>query len=212
MDKYKATIHRVEPQIQVSMALLGLIYFVAFATEVLGSPDSLEQQLSAGAQNAIWLVFVIELLLRFLASEDKKRFLWANALEIVAITLPVLRAFRVLRLMLVFRWLSPFFKTRFQRTGIYLAFLVPLTCVTGALAILDVERDSEGARISSFADALWWSLATVTTIGDNNFYPVTQTGRVVAGALMVAGISLFSAGAGMFASWLQGGLHEKPRS
>jgi hypothetical protein len=47
-------------------------------------------------------------------------------------------------------------------------------------------------RVASFADALWWSLATITTVGYGDIYPVTTAGRIVGGFTMVIGISTFA--------------------
>jgi voltage-gated potassium channel len=45
-------------------------------------------------------------------------------------------------------------------------------------------------------------LATITTVGYGDKYPTTLEGQLVAAVLMITGIALFSAGAGMFASWI----------
>ncbi|WP_104061324.1 potassium channel family protein [Arthrobacter sp. 4R501] len=45
---------------------------------------------------------------------------------------------------------------------------------------LSVEQNTPGANITTFGEALWWAVATITTIGDSNFYLVTELGRFVA--------------------------------
>jgi voltage-gated potassium channel len=45
--------------------------------------------------------------------------------------------------------------------------------------------------IQTFMDALWWSVATITTVGYGDVYPITPGGRSVAVFLMLTGISLF---------------------
>ena len=55
---------------------------------------------------------------------------------------------------------------------------------------VDVERGAHGANITTFGDALWWAMTTVTTVGYGDQFPVTTTGRIVAAALMLVGISL----------------------
>lgn len=70
-----------------------------------------------------------------------------------------------------------------------------------ALAMLDAERDADGATIHTFGDALWWGATTVTTVGYGDRYPVTTTGRIVATALMVVGISLVGVVTATIAAW-----------
>ena len=48
------------------------------------------------------------------------------------------------------------------------------------------------ARPHSFFDALWWSLATITTVGYGDIYPVTTAGRIIGGFTMIVGISTFA--------------------
>jgi voltage-gated potassium channel len=52
------------------------------------------------------------------------------------------------------------------------------------------ERGGDGS-IQTFADALWWAAATITTVGYGDVYPRTAAGRGVAVVLMLIGISLF---------------------
>jgi voltage-gated potassium channel len=63
-------------------------------------------------------------------------------------------------------------------------------------------RQSSEANIKSFADALWWAITTVTTVGHGDRYPTTGTGRFVAGGLMLAGIALLGIVTASLASWL----------
>ena len=51
------------------------------------------------------------------------------------------------------------------------------------------EDVGDGRKIHSFFDALWWSAATVTTVGYGDIYPVTAMGRIIAVFTMIVGIS-----------------------
>ncbi len=52
-----------------------------------------------------------------------------------------------------------------------------------------------------FGDALWWAVVTMTTVGYGDVYPVTATGRYVAVAVMVVGVSLLGAVTATVAAW-----------
>ena len=78
---------------------------------------------------------------------------------------------------------------------------VSLVGFVAALAVLDAERDAPDASITTFGDALWWTITTISTVGYGDRYPVTVQGRVVAGALMVAGIALLGVVTASIASW-----------
>lgn len=46
-------------------------------------------------------------------------------------------------------------------------------------------------NVTSYADALWWAMCTVSTVGYGDVFPITGYGRVVAAFLIVIGISFF---------------------
>ena len=69
------------------------------------------------------------------------------------------------------------------------------------LAIESAERDVPDATITTFADALWWVLTTITTVGYGDRYPVTTEGRLVAAGLMIAGIAVLGTVTATIASW-----------
>ena len=47
-------------------------------------------------------------------------------------------------------------------------------------------------RIHSFGDAIWWSSATITTVGYGDVAPITVVGRLIGVVTMVVGISTFA--------------------
>ena len=67
-----------------------------------------------------------------------------------------------------------------------------LTWLTSAVGFTLAEDVGEGGRVHSFFDALWWSTATITTVGYGDIYPVTAAGRLIAAFAMVVGISTFA--------------------
>ena len=188
----------------IPFAVLGIAYLGIYSIEVIyASNDALAFNLER-LGNLIWLVFILDLLIRFVASDSLLNFLKNNFIELLAVTLPFLRVLRMLRVLLAVRGLRIFVVDRARATGVYIALLAPLTWFTGAIVVLDVESGHSNSTINSLGKALWWSLSTITTVGYGDLYPVTTSGKFVAAVVMITGISLFSAGAGLFASWIMG--------
>lgn len=79
-------------------------------------------------------------------------------------------------------------KKRALATGLAATFLV---WITAASAFTIAEDVGVGGRYSSFFDALWWSLTTITTVGYGDIVPVTAIGRLVGSFCMIIGISMF---------------------
>jgi voltage-gated potassium channel len=73
-----------------------------------------------------------------------------------------------------------------------------------SVSILVFER-AEGTNIKSAEDAIWWSVATMTTVGYGDKYPVTTEGRVIGIILMVCGVGMFAGLSGLVASLFLGG-------
>jgi voltage-gated potassium channel len=67
--------------------------------------------------------------------------------------------------------------------------------------VLDVERTAAKANITTFPDALWWAVSTVTTVGYGDHYPVTAAGRGIGVALMLTGVGIFGVITASAAAW-----------
>lgn len=186
------------------MAVLGVIYLAAYSIQVVySSNNALVEQLEITSQ-IIWAIFVVDVVFRLLGSESIPKFLKSSWLEILALAIPFMRILRVFRVILALRGIKGFVKNRASAMGTYILMLVPLTWFSGGIAVLDAESTNPEASITNLREALWWSLATITTVGYGDKYPTTLEGQLVAAVLMLTGIALFSAGAGIFASWIMG--------
>lgn len=73
--------------------------------------------------------------------------------------------------------------------GIAIAFLV---ATAGAMAIVSVEAPAEGSNIKTGADALWYAIVTISTVGYGDRFPVTLGGRIIGSGLIVVGVGIFS--------------------
>src|SRR3954447_24271848 len=195
---------RVEqPSVQIPLMVVSVLFVAAYAWPILD--PALDAGLVHLCSTVVWLtwsVLVVELAVRFVSAPDKWRFVRRHPLDIAAAVLPVLRPLRLLRLLTLLNVLNRYAGSSFRgRVGIYLAASVSLIVFMGSLAILDAERDGKGP-ISTFGDALWWALTTITTVGYGDMYPVTTEGRFVAAGLMFCGIGVLGVVTATFASWL----------
>lgn len=150
-----------------------------------------------------WAVFAVDYGGRLIVADDRKRFFLRHPFDLLVIVLPLLRPLRLLRLATLLGFLNRKALTGVRgRVAIYVAGGSVLLAFCGALAVLDAERQNPDANITSFADALWWATATMTTVGYGDRYPTTGTGRLAAVALMMGGITILGVVTGTLASWL----------
>jgi voltage-gated potassium channel len=150
-----------------------------------------------GVDYTIWALFVIEYLLKMWLVPARWGFVKTHKLDLAMVALPMLRPLRVLRLLRLVRAgtvLSGGLKrARAMLTHHNLHFvLLSVAVIIFAAAGLEVafELHARGSNIHGFADALWWAVVTVTTVGYGDKFPVTAAGRGVAVVLMLVGIGL----------------------
>ena len=63
-----------------------------------------------------------------------------------------------------------------------------------------LERDVQPAGFGSVPAALWWAIATLTTVGYGDVVPITLLGRLVASFVMICGLGVFGLWTGILAT------------
>ncbi|HXR05255.1 MAG TPA: potassium channel family protein [Verrucomicrobiae bacterium] len=79
-----------------------------------------------------------------------------------------------------------------------------LLLIFGSRGILICEQTDPQANIKTAAAAVSWSVATITTVGSADKYPVTSEGRLLAMIVMFCGVGLFGGMSGLAASFFIG--------
>ena len=85
------------------------------------------------------------------------------------------------------------------RLAVVVTAISTLVVLLGATGIWLIEGDRPDTTFRSWGDALWWSLATLTTVGYGDHVPVTTAGRLVAAVIMVVGVAVIGAVAAIVA-------------
>jgi voltage-gated potassium channel len=151
----------------------------------------------------VWAVFLVDYVARVYLADDRLSWLVHHPLELLVLLLPMLRPLRVLRLVTLLRVLNRSAAGNLRgRVAIYVTVGSSLIAFVAALAVLEAERGTEGALITSFGDAMWWACTTMTTVGYGDTYPISTAGRFIGVGLMVGGIALLGTVTATFASWL----------
>jgi hypothetical protein len=68
------------------------------------------------------------------------------------------------------------------------------------MAMLASEARSPGANITTSSDALWYIMATISTVGYGDLYPTTSLGRIVGVFILIVGVGLFTTLTGFLAN------------
>ncbi|XP_028265216.1 potassium voltage-gated channel subfamily KQT member 2-like isoform X3 [Parambassis ranga] len=81
-------------------------------------------------------------------------------------------------------------------TAWYIGFLC---LILASFLVYSVEKDSN-EEFETYADALWWGLITLTTIGYGDKVPKTWNGRLLAAMFTMIGVAFFALPAGILGS------------
>lgn len=200
---------------QIFLIALSVYVLVILAIEAVVPLSASTHFILAHVDNAICAIFLYDFLQRFLRAPRKLRFLrwgWIDLVSSIPL-IPDLRAGRAVRLIRIFRLLRGFrsvetigkilYRHRTKGALATATFICVLSIVFASIEILQVETDP-GSNIHTPGDALWWSIATIFTVGYGDKYPVTAEGRMIGALLMVSGVGLLSVITGSFAAWFLG--------
>ena len=69
-----------------------------------------------------------------------------------------------------------------------------------SVSVYFLERDVQPGTFGSVPAALWWAIATLTTVGYGDVVPITPLGRVVAAVVMICGLGVFGLWTGILAT------------
>ncbi|XP_062854453.1 potassium voltage-gated channel, KQT-like subfamily, member 2a isoform X2 [Trichomycterus rosablanca] len=81
-------------------------------------------------------------------------------------------------------------------TAWYIGFL----CLILASFLVYLVEKEDNDMFETYADALWWGLITLTTIGYGDKFPITWNGRLIAATFTLIGVAFFALPAGILGS------------
>ncbi|MCO1654180.1 potassium channel family protein [Pseudonocardia humida] len=182
---------------------LAVVFLAAYAWEVLDTSLGADDRAALEVVITVtWVVFGIDYLVRLALARQRLRYVRRHLLELAVLLLPMFRPLRALRVFTAIGVLNRQLRDDARgRVAIYVAGTVALISFVASLAVLDAERAAPDATLTTFGEAIWWTITTLSTVGYGDRYPVTTEGRFVAAALMVAGIALLGVVTASIASW-----------
>ncbi len=62
------------------------------------------------------------------------------------------------------------------------------------------ENAAQPEAFSSIPAAMWWGVATLTTVGYGDIYPITPIGKIIGAIIAILGIGMFALPAGILGS------------
>ena len=203
----------------IGVQVLILISLVTFSISTLPnlSPESL--RLLEWAEVVTVALFTFEYLLRVATADNKLSFIFSffGLVDLLAI-LPFylsprldLRAVRAFRFMSLIRILKlARYNTALRR--FHRAFLIAkeelilffaatvLMLFIAATGMYYFENAAQPDKFTSVFHSMWWAVATLTTVGYGDIYPITVGGKIFTFFVLIIGLGVISIPIGLVAS------------
>jgi len=200
---------------------LIVLSLVASAFETLPELDPLWRQTLRMFEIATILIFSVEYLMRIYFCSPRFSYAasYMGIIDLIAI-LPFflmtgfdLRSVRVFRLFRLVRLLK---MARYGKamTRYYRAFLIAreelvlfgcaslMILYLSSVGIYHFENEAQPEAFSSVFQSMWWALATLTTVGYGDVYPITTGGRIFTFIILAIGLGIVAVPSGLLASAL----------
>jgi voltage-gated potassium channel len=202
------------------LSLVSILNLVFEATAGLFTHDQNTLDVLLIIDAILTVFFLFDFCYRFFTAESKRVYFfrgwgWADLLA----TVPVLRFFRVFRIVRAGRLMRKFGLKNMlnevidNRAGsaLYITvFLIIVVAETAAVLELKAEAANPAANLTTAGDAVWWVFVTITTVGYGDFYPTTMWGRVLGVFVMLSGIALIGVLASFLANFFLSPPKKKP--
>lgn len=200
---------------------LIVLSLVAFAVETLPNISAPWIKALKIFETVTVIVFTVEYVARLMSSRPRASYSYSffGIIDLLAILpfylstgidLRSLRAFRLLRLFRVFkltrygeamqRLQNAFTSVKEELVLFGIVSLIIL--YLSSVGIYYFEHNAQPDTFSSVFHSLWWSVATLTTVGYGDIYPVTAGGKFFTFVILVIGLGIVAIPSGLLASAL----------
>ena len=127
---------------------------------------------------------------------------------IIPFDLRFLRILRLIRILRVFK-LNRYSKAmniignvlkREKDTLFATVFIMFLLMLLASSIMYYVENEAQPDKFPNIIASLWWAMATLTTVGYGDVYPITTLGKLLSGVIAILGIGLVALPTGIISS------------
>jgi voltage-gated potassium channel len=206
-----------------------VISIIVFTLETIPTLSTEFIEVLSKLEVFIIALFCCEYILRFIVAKKKTKLVFSfwGIVDLLAILpffllsfdLIMIRALRLLRLFRILklgRYSSSMSRImsalKIAKEDLVLSLMAALIMLlVASFGIYQFENTAQPDKFSSVFDSLWWALATLTTVGYGDVYPITAGGKIFTGFILVIGLGVVAVPAGIIASALTEARNEKTK-
>lgn len=205
----------------LTIQLFIILSLLAFSIETLPNLSIQTKNWLKYFEITTVIIFTIEYILRLWISDKKIKFIFSfyGLIDFFAILpfylsfgidLRSIRIFRLFRLFRIFKMLrfnqaiQHFYKAMQSiREELILFFIISsFLLFLSAVGIYYFENAAQPEIFKSVFHSLWWAIATLTTVGYGDIYPITAGGKIFTSIMLLIGLGIIAVPTGLIASAL----------
>lgn len=200
---------------------LIILSLVSFSIETLPDLSENAKRILRITETITVIIFSIEYLLRLFVADKKLKFVFSfyGLIDLFAIlpfyiargidlrSIRVFRLFRLFRVFKIFRYSNAInrFKNAFIKIKEELIIFLIATgflLFIASVGIYHFENTAQPEQFKSVFHCLWWAVATLSTVGYGDIYPITVGGKIFTSIIIIIGIGIIAVPTGLLASAL----------
>jgi len=201
--------------------VLILLSVITFSVATLPDLDTGIRELLEVTEVIVVIIFTCEYFLRVYVAERKISYILSfyGLVDLIVIIpfylLPGvdLQSLRVFRLLSLFRLmkLSRYNRAIHQLSRTFIvakeeivlfSLIILMLLYLSAVGIYYFEHEAQPEVFKSIFHSLWWAVATLTTVGYGDIYPITVGGKLFTFVILMLGLSIVAIPTGLLASAL----------
>ena len=225
MSKLKQIIERSDTPhgrfFDLFIQALIVISLISFSIETLPNISETMRTWLRRIEIFCVIVFSIEYVLRVYVATPRHKYIFSffGIIDLVAVIpfymgtgvdMRSIRMFRLLRLFRIFKLVRYNAAVRRFHRALIIAKeeivlfigVAVILLYLAAVGIYYFESDDQPDDFGSVFHCLWWAVATLTTVGYGDVYPITTGGRIFTFFILLIGLGVISVPAGLVASAL----------
>lgn len=205
----------------IGINILILISIIDFSIGTIPNLRSNTHQIIYIIELITVIIFTIEYVIRIYVSDKPLRFIFSfyGIIDLLAFlpfylatgldlrSVRIFRFFRLIRIFKLFRYSKAIKRYKEAFSSIKTELTIFLTAAVFLIYLASVgiyyfENPAQPEKFSSVFDCMWWAVATLTTIGYGDLYPITVGGKIFTSIIVIIGLGVVAIPTGLFASAL----------
>ena len=201
--------------------ILIIVSLISFSIETLPDISPIFQDILNKSEIIIVIIFSTEYLLRIWTCDNRIKYIFSfyGIIDLLAIlpfyispkidlrSIRIFRLFRIIRALKILKYSKAIdiFKEAFReiKEELVLFFIASIVVLyISAVGIYYFENPAQPEVFKSVFHSLWWAVATLTTVGYGDIYPITVGGKIFTYFILMIGLGIIAIPTGLIASAL----------